>query len=255
MLTLRDIVAAQTSASEELPLVHTTRCEMLPHIVGSNELRGGECDVFHEHLVYFFYGRPAYRHALGREPGGGIELCPVCFVFKPHTVSSRAKRVSACDSGGVHNGFFQPHLTPPDCDEILLDATIESACRLVPLIYGTNARYYTGQAHAVPPPEFAPGSVGARFHALLRETGALGADDRRSAIEVQMDSPVPLGHDLLYVVLPWELLNQPDVRRAILETWQCDPIGYDVYPGAPPHDYTATIRDTLRRRFEEGRRL
>ena len=72
---------------------------------------------------------------------------------------------------------------------------------------------------------------------------------------MQLPSPVALDHHLLYVILPGEVLGQSDVRRAILETWQCDPIGYDVYPGAPPHDYTATIRETLKRRFEEAGRL
>src|SRR5204862_818786 len=93
------------------------------------------------------------------------------------------------------------------------------------------------------------------FHALLTETGTLAAYDRRSAIEVQLPSPVPLNHHLLYVVLPAEVLNRADVRRAILEIWQCDPIGYEVYAGAPPHDYTATIRDAIKRRFAEARRL
>ncbi len=255
MITLRDIVAAQTSATEELPLVHTTRCEMLPHIVGSHELRGGECNVFHEHLVYFFYGRPAYRHALGREPGGGIELCPVCFVFKPQTIASSARRVFACDSGGVQNGYFQPHLTPPDRDEMQLDTTIDSARRLVPLVFGSNEKYFLGEAHATAPAEFSPGSAAQRFHALLNDDAHATADDRRSAIEVQLASPVPLEHHLLYVVLPNSELNKPSVRQAILSIWQCDPIGYDVYRGTPPHDYTATIRDILKRRFKEGQRL
>ena len=65
MNTLRAIVAAETDPAEELPIVHTTRCEVLPHIVASHELRSVTlCDVFHEHLIYFFYGRPAYRHVL-----------------------------------------------------------------------------------------------------------------------------------------------------------------------------------------------
>jgi hypothetical protein len=136
-----------------------------------------------------------------------------------------------------------------------LDATIDSARRLVPLVFGDNERYFLGKAQSVVPVSFVPGSTAQRFHALLTDTGALAADDRRSAIEVQMDSPIPVEQHLLYVVLPYEVLNQTDVRRAILETWHCDPIGYDIYPGAPPHDYTVTIRELLKRRFVEGGRL
>src|SRR5437763_15799276 len=84
MSTLSEIVTSETAAVEELPLVHTTRCEILPSILASGELRSiTECDVFHEHLIYLFYGRPAYRYALGSEPSGTLDLCPVAFVFKP----------------------------------------------------------------------------------------------------------------------------------------------------------------------------
>ena len=64
--------------------------------------------------------------------------------------------------------------------------------------------------------------------------------------------PLQLEHSLLYVVLPWEMLNREDVRRTLRETWQCDPIGYDAVVGTAPNEGVVTIRDILRRRFQEG---
>lgn len=256
MPTLREIVAAENATAEELPLVHTTRCEILAHIFATHELRSvTECAVFHEHLLYFFYGRPAYQHTLGGEPSGNLDLCPVCFVFKPYTIGSSAKRVFACDSGGVHNGYFKDHLHPPDRDEMQLETTLDSARKLVALVFGDNRQYFLGKAKPVLPTVFTPGSPAARFHALLTDKGKLAGDDRRSAIEVQMDSPVALDHHLLYVVLPNEKLNESATREVVLHTWQADPIGYDVYPGRPPHEYRTLICDILKRRFEEGGRL
>lgn len=257
MKTLREIVAGESAAAEELPLVHTTRCEILPHIVASHELRSvTECDVFHEHLLYFFYGRPAYRHTLGGEPSGNLDLCPVCFVFKPHTISSKAKRVFACDSGGVRNGYFEDHLHPVDRDEMQLDSSLESARKLVPLVFGDNKNYFLGNAKTAVPSVFVPGTPAARFHSLLTDkSGKLGGDDRRSAIEVQMDSPVALDHHLLYVVLPMDKLNEAGTREVILQTWQADPIGYPVYQGRQPHEYRTSICDILKARFEQGGRL
>lgn len=256
MPTLRQIVTAQADTAEELPLVHTSRCEILPHIVASHELRSvNACDVFHEHLIYFFYGRPAYRHALGGEPAGNLDLCPVCFVFKPHTIGGGAKRIFACDSGGVHKDYFRDHLRPPDRDEMQLDTTLESAQKLVPLVFRDNKNYFLGKARDAVPAAFAPGTPAARFHALLKDAGALAGDDRRSAIEVQMDSPVPLDHQLLYVVLPKDKLNEPGTREVILQTWQADPIGYDVYVGRQPHEYRTAICGILKERFEQGGRL
>lgn len=256
MTKLRAIVAAGTTAAEELPLVHTTRCEILPYIVATHELRSvTRCDVFHEYLIYLFYGRPAYRHALGSEPSGNLDLCPVAFVFKPHTVGSMAKRVFACDSGGIHKGHFETHLHPADRDEMQLDTTLDSARKLVTLVFGDNSSYFLGKAKVALPPEFESGTPAARFHALLTDTGTIAGDDRRSAIEVQMDSPVALDHHLLYVVLPKDKLNEAGIREVILQTWQADPIGYNVYVGRQPHEYRTSICDILEGRFRQGGRL
>jgi len=256
MTALRAIVTAETATAEELPLVHTTRCEILPSIVASHELRSvTPCDVFQEYLIYFFYGRPAYRHTLGGEPGGNLDLCPVCFVFKPHTIGSAAKRIFACDSGGLHKGYFKDHLFPPDRDEMLLDTTLDSARKLVPLVFGDNSRYYVGQAKPELPPAFAPGTPAARFHALLTDTTALAADDRRSVIEVQMDSPVALDHNLLYLILPMDKLNESGIREVILEKWQTDPIGYKATKFRQPHEYRTLIGHLLEERYKQGGRL
>lgn len=256
MSTLSKIVAGETVVAEELPLVHTTRCEILPHIVTSHELRSvTPCDVFHEHLIYFFYGRPAYRHALGNEPSGNLDLCPVCFVFKPHTIGGAAKRVFACDSGGVHNGYFKDHLHPSDRDEMQLDTTLESAQKLVPLLFGDNSSYFAGQAKTTLPATFTPGTPAARFHALLTDSAAGAGDDRRSAIEVQMDSPVALDHHLLYVILPMDKLNEQGVREVILQNWQTDPIGYKVTKFRQPHEYRTLIGHLLEERYRQGGRL
>ena len=256
MTTLREIVAAETLLAEELPLVHTTRCEVLPHIVANHELRSvRRCDVFNEHLIYLFYGRPAYQHTLGSKPTGNLDLCPVAFVFKPHTIGHLAKRVFACDSGGVQNGYFEDYLHPADRDEMQLETTIDSARKLIPLVFGDNSQYFLGKAKGAPPSSFVPGTAAARFHALLMDTETVGGDDRRSAIEVQMDSPVALDHHLLYVVLPKDKLNEARTREVIIQTWQADPIGYDVYWGRPPLEYRTAISNALMERFRQGGRL
>jgi len=133
-----------------------------------------------------------------------------------------------------------------------LDATIESAQKLVPLVFGDNSRYFFGKAVATPPASFEPGTVAARFHSLLIDTEPIPGDDRRSAIEVQIDSPVALDHHLLYVILPMEFLNQAGTRETILQTWQADPIGYNIYHGRQPHEYRTTICEILKQRLEEG---
>jgi hypothetical protein len=176
-------------------------------------------------------------------------------VFKPHTIGTLTKRVFACDSGGLQKGIFRPHLEPSDRDEMQLKETLESARKLVPLIFGDNKGYFFGNASTPAPTSFAAGTPAYRFYTLLTDAVMRTADDRRSAIEVQMPSPVPLDHHLLYIVLPNEILNQASIRQTIIEVWQCDPIGYPTYVGDAPNSYAAIIREALRRRYEEGGRL
>lgn len=156
---------------------------------------------------------------------------------------------------GAQWGNFETHLSATDRNDVELDATIDSARKLVPLVFGDNSRYFFGNATPTLPAVFPSGSAAARFHALLTDTGPLRADDRRSVIEVQLDSPVALEHHLLYVILPRELLNQPGTREAILQSWQADPIGYDIYNHRQPHEYRTTICDIVKQRFEQGGRL
>jgi len=136
-----------------------------------------------------------------------------------------------------------------------LDGTLDSARKLVPLVFGTNEQYFLGNASAPAPTSFPVGSPAYRFYMLLTDNKMRTADDRRSAIEVQMPSPVSLNRDLLCVVLPNEILDRSDVRQAILEIWQCDAIGYDVYMGDSPNSFASVIREKLKQRYEEAHRL
>src|SRR6266403_3124931 len=105
---MRALVASHADMAEELPLVHTSRCEHLPGIASSNTLEPHPCTIFQESLIYLFYGRPAYRSRVGIKGGEPIALCPVCLVFKPRTISRSLHRVFPCDTGAVATERFNP---------------------------------------------------------------------------------------------------------------------------------------------------
>ena len=135
MTNFRSTVNSHPAMAKELPLIHTSRCEFLNSFTASHTLEPRLCNVFSESLVYLFYGRPAYRSQRGGRYGEPIALCPVCFVFKPHTVSSSIHRVFPCDSGAVTSARFEPELRAADLTELSLKPEIESARRLVSLIF------------------------------------------------------------------------------------------------------------------------
>jgi hypothetical protein len=251
--TFREIVATETATAEELPLVHTTRCQEFREVLASDELRAcEECKVFGGHILYFFYGRPAYRTKGGGQPAGTVDVCPVCFVFKTGNWNSGLARLFPCDTGALKNRIFENHLFWADCGSLELNHTIESARKLVSLVFDTNGSYFLGKARPSAPASFASGTVAARYHALLVDTDPSKADDRRSAIEIQVGSPVALSNRLRYVVLPNDVLNESGVLTAIQTKWGADALGYDLYHGRQPNDYRSTISDKVKDELRKG---
>lgn len=253
MSHLREIVAQQTLVQPELPLIHTTRCEFLEAFVLSRRIEPRPCVRFSENLIYFFYGRPAYRSLQGARPGEPVELCPLCFVLKPAAIpAADVRRVFPCDSGAIKEGVFQPDLDWSDQAELALDPSIESARKFVQLCFRDNAGYYFGRLQPILTPDV--GSAFARYCTLVQRAPTDRADDRRSAIEVQVTGAVSLIGQLLFVALPRELFQEPAVVAAIRDEWRCDTIPYPTFIGDAPAQYYSVVRDRVTQWFEnEGR--
>ena len=78
------------------------------------------------------------------EEASHIVLCPVCFVFKPRTVSRVVHRVYPCDTGAVAADRFHPEILASDLAQLALEPQIESARRLVSLLFERNSDYFVG---------------------------------------------------------------------------------------------------------------
>ena len=253
MISFRTVVTSHPGLTEELPLIHTSRCEFLSNIAATHSLEPQPCGVFHESLIYMFYGRPAYRSSRSGMAGEPIALCPVCFVFKPRTVSQVVHRMYPCDTGAVAADRFNPEIRASDLAQLALDPQIDSARRLVSLLFERNRDYFVGKV--VQARAFTPGSVEARFYALLVRDGPVGYDDRKSAIEVQVNQAIPLREQLLFVVLPREFLEEAAIRDAIINVWNCDPVLYATFMGDAPASYYSVVRQKVMDRFVEATRI
>ena len=76
-----------------------------------------------------------------------------------------------------------------------MDPKIDSARRLVSLLFERNSDYFVGRV--VQTLTFTPGSVEARFYQLLMRPGPVDYDDRKSAIEVQVNQAISLTDQLI----------------------------------------------------------
>ena len=253
MTTFRSIVTGHGGMADELPLIHTSRCEFLDAFTTAHSLEPRPCKIFKESLVYLFYGRPAYRSEHGSRYGESIALCPVCFVFKPRTVSLSLRRVLPCDSGAVDKPLFEPELHSSDLGDLELDPVIESARRLVSMVFESNAKYFYGKVKAGV--GFPDGTLGKRYCDLLLRPGPTDYDNRKSAIEVQVAKTISLKNQLSFVVLPREFLEETSVKEAIYKSWNCDAIDYPTFEGDAPRAYYSVVRNEVAKRFEIGGQL
>lgn len=238
-------------AAGELPSIHTSLSECLESFARTGQIEPRECNVFGESLIYLFYGRPAYRSSRSSTAGATVALCPVCFVFKPYTVTANLHAAYPCDTGALVENRFSPEILQSDLQHLALEPRIESVRRAVTLFFETHSSYFAGRASSIR--TFPEGTVMDRFQKLLTRRG--NEDDRKSAIELIANRPLPLKDQLLFVVLPNEFLDDPMILNIILHEWNCDPIGYSTVQASSPADYYGVVRDLIIRRFSEAKRI
>ena len=236
---------------DPLPLVHITKAEYLDSIIHNSSLIPSKCKVFDEDLLYLFYGRPAYRVSAGALPSTEPAFCPVSFVLKPRSINSLLARIYPFDTGAAKSGMFLPHIKPECLASYKLSPFINTARRLVKHFFGSNSSYYSGFARQGL--RFrARDKIASSYYNLISERGKRSYDDRRSAIELQVNKPIGLNESLITVILPVSYLQKPGVRKAIFSDWQIVPSHYRFENGTSPEEYTPIIRHILGDYLERG---
>ena len=142
MRSFSDYIQNQAMAPAELPMVHTTEYHRLPSIQSSHQLQAHACKVFGEDLLYFFYGRPAYRDASQTVPRRERGVLPDLFVFRPGTLSKGATRLYPFDSGASQTGLYEPAIERAHALATYpVLAVIESARKIVGGFFEADEQY------------------------------------------------------------------------------------------------------------------
>ncbi|HMF85644.1 MAG TPA: hypothetical protein VK598_04765 [Nitrospiraceae bacterium] len=192
-------------------------------------------------LVYFFYGRPAYRPSHGDEAVSLPALMPVCLLFRPEAVR-HIKRIAPFDTGGFRDELFKKHMHPRmKVDDFLLDCAVDMPGRVVTCFFGSNRAYFFGQPRTL--------SIASRQHeaesyqSLISDKGSTTIDDRRATIEIQTDRSIAIGpKSVLLVVLPTALLDD-DFSSSLSKKWSAEVARYSTHHCNP--------REYQSRMFEE----
>jgi hypothetical protein len=246
MTFFSNYIQKQEMAPTELPMVHTTEYSRLPSIQSSNTLQASACKVFKEPLLYFFYGRPAYRDASQISPTRDVGFYPICFVFRPGTISKGAKRLYPFDSGASQSGLYEPAIQRTDAlaDYPVL-AVIENARRIVSCFFETDEQYLSNK----PKPGLLFSSAeneAQSYYQLINGGGDPDCDDRCSAVEIQIAGCIDIRSSIMAVVLPTSFLEDDNLAKTILKVWRAQPLTYNADIGMRPIEFHGTIRHLIR---------
>lgn len=204
-----ELVRAAEPGADDLPLTHITDAYRFRAVVEHGELATSDCEVFGEPLLYLFYGRPAYR-VTGSGTGTGLDAYwPICFVLRSDVA---AKRIFPFDTGAFEKQLFADYCHK---DMIREDFELESdpatPRRLVRLFWEGARSYFENRDFS----EFAPEPFAFEaksYNELIRSKANAAFDERHSAIELQLDVPLPLKDNLIAVIMPADFAT-PDILR------------------------------------------
>ncbi len=222
-------------------------------IAASGSLEPGHCSVFGEPLLYFFYGKPAFRGRQGGQIRNGTTYAPICIVFRPGALATVIKRVFPFDSGAGKNGQYGPQITATDVTMFDISSVSQAAQRLVAGFFATNASYWAGclpETHVTPPEN----TQARAYYDLVKCGGAPNCDDRKTAIEFQTSQSVTLAPAISAVVLPDSYLECVVIKEA-LATWNAMPLTYEIYKSYRPIEFHSELRKLVKQHCEHQRWL
>jgi hypothetical protein len=235
--------------SNALAWCHTTRAHLFRDMVESGECRIQLCKVFAEELLYFFYGRPAYK--IGNDPMWKSSSLPVVLLFDPSLVEF-GKRLFPFDSGAFHENRLERWMDPAmKLDHFQLECGIEPLKRFVRAFYESNDHYLRTRVRKDIAREIK--QYGAEFEVsalvrLLQEAGEGTTDNRAMAAELQLATSVLLGPQHLKAIIYPDELEQAEWFNTFLARFKED-IKWDRYEPQPSklcHEYQGHLEERAR---------
>ncbi|SHM66468.1 hypothetical protein SAMN05518668_11624 [Sphingobium sp. YR657] len=207
-----DLVQTAASSTKPLPLTHMTDAYLFRSIMETETLEPVPCRVFeNEPLLYFFYGRPAYRAAVQSQSNGLDAYAPICIVLKPDAASPR--RIYPFDSGAFHKRLFADFTHHRmEKEDFELGNSMEMPGRLINLFWKGEQSYYNNRNTS----DFVPAHMAFEaqsYQELIRYRAKGPFDDRASAIEIQAADEIALPDNIVAVIMPSDYMKGPIASR------------------------------------------
>ncbi len=234
-----------------MPLFHNTWAFNFRTLSRANpaKLTPTDCPVFNERLLYFFYGRPAYR--VLDEESDLLSYAPVCFLLKPDAVTS-VERVFPFDTGAFHTNRFSPYVhAKMNKADFELGTDASSARKAITAFFGSTRDYYVGRLSRTLTPTFSQMELAAYID-LVKRPSATAVDDRRYSIEIQTSASISLVGNTLAVVLPYEAMDDSEICTFVIDRLGARPIPYITALGIRPSAFHTAILQVVYEFLDKG---
>ncbi|RYF94776.1 MAG: hypothetical protein EON95_04060 [Caulobacteraceae bacterium] len=189
-----------------------------------------ECKVFGEGLVYFFYGRPAYKVRIEEGLRFAEDYLPIALIFASEAVGDPA-RAFPFDSGAFASGAFDSirHKKIP-LASFELEPSFDGVRRSVTAFFETNRRYLLGEVTNRGLPNNMDDPEARSHYALIEGASDDSIDDRRYTVEVQSRELVLLS-SAIAIIMPHKWLKSVAVKKFASENPSVKLISYAKYKG------------------------
>jgi hypothetical protein len=225
-----------------LPLTHVTDWAGFLAITGDGRFASKAlCPIYGTHLVYAFYGRPAYRFRDDGLSHNVPSYSPVCFLLRPDLAGS-SSRILPFDSGGFarYKAAMHPSLHLGSYE---LAAATESPTDLVGILWETNENYYGSKY--VEGLDVDPSMVALlHYYHLISNKLSVVFDNRCSTIEVQFASPLQLNGNVEAVIVPSGVAGDTAIR--IAKSLNAELLTYEFEMPYSLNDFHVSVRTVVR---------
>ena len=200
MSTFKDYVADVCPGGGDLPpflpLTHSTLGTHFGKILKNGALSLRECDIFEENLLYFFYGRAAFR-ALPKNMDSTTQakpaFYPACILLDIANLPGAVGQLPF-DSGAFKKDRLHSELPEEDVNAYALFNEKQCLARFVETFYESNEDYHEARPRDV---LLRPSTceVVSNYHDLLKARSSNSVDDRVTTVELRFNESIPLTTD------------------------------------------------------------
>lgn len=194
-------------SSDRLKWCHRTDAFALRSIIKNGSVSPHMCSVFQEPLIYLFYGRPAYRSNESQQLRLSAKA-PVIIIFN-NNIEKSGTRIFPFDSGAFDSRYDPWRHQDMKLSEFCMPCGNDAAERHVAEFFGDRKRYLSMEP--IRPNRSYAGEFEVEAIAeILNDRSFAPADDRRLAVELQVDRKLLLQSDEAFALVIPESISEAE---------------------------------------------